>query len=155
MSDYTYIDLLDEVDCSDRCEAVIALCELVDKLVADIQFLELECISTRHLLSQYMDKEEGELLRMDILSHLTGRYSGESAYELYKREYHVQRRGSYGIPRLSCQGTRGLQRKLALLALINKRTRLAVRVHWQQLPGGAADQCSVTTDLFPREGWSD
>ena len=64
MSDYTYIDLLDEVDCSDRCEAVIALCELVDKLVADIQFLELECISTRHLLSQYMDKEEGELLRM-------------------------------------------------------------------------------------------
>jgi hypothetical protein len=84
MSDYTYIDLLDEVDCSDRCEAVIALCELVDKLVADIQFLELECISTRHLLSQYMDKEEGELLRMDILSHLTGRYSGESAYKLYK-----------------------------------------------------------------------
>ena len=84
MSDYTYIDLLDEVDCSGRCEAVIALCELVDKLVADIQFLELECISTRYLLSQYMDKEEGELLRMDILSHLTGRYSGESAYELYK-----------------------------------------------------------------------
>ena len=37
MSDYTYIDLLDEVDCSDHCEAVIALCELVDKLVADIQ----------------------------------------------------------------------------------------------------------------------
>ena len=84
MADYHYNDLLDEVNCADSCEAVIALCELVDKLVADVQFLELECISTRHLLSQYMDKEEGELLRMDILSHLTGRYSGESAYELYK-----------------------------------------------------------------------
>ena len=84
MADIPYYDLLNEVDCSDRCEAVIALCELVDKLISDIQFLELECISTRYLLSQYMDKEEGELLRMDILSHLTGRYSGESAYELYK-----------------------------------------------------------------------
>lgn len=84
MADVPYHDLLKEVDCSDQCEAVIALCELVDKLVADIQFLELECISTRYLLSQYMNQEQGELLRMDILSHLTGRYSGEPAYELYK-----------------------------------------------------------------------
>lgn len=102
MDDFTCIDLLEEVDCSDHCAAVIALCELVDKLIADIQFLELECISTRYLLSQYMDEEEGELLRMDILSHLTGRHSGESAYELYKiimysggdpmefRDYHVK-----------------------------------------------------------------
>ena len=84
MADVSYYDFLNEVDCSDRCEAVIALCELIDKLVADIQFLELECISTRYLLSQYMDQEQGELLRMDILSHLTGRYSGEPAYERYK-----------------------------------------------------------------------
>ena len=84
MTDTAYYDLLDEVNCADTCEAVIALCELVDKLIADIQFLELECISTRHLLSQYMDKEEGELLRMDILSHLTGRYEGNPAYELFK-----------------------------------------------------------------------
>ena len=84
MTDTAYYDLLDEVNCADTCEAVIALCELVDKLIADIQFLELECISTRHLLSQYIDKEEGELLRMDILSHLTGRYEGNPAYELFK-----------------------------------------------------------------------
>ena len=84
MTDTACYDLLDEVNCADTCEAVIALCELVDKLIADIQFLELECISTRHLLSQYMDKEEGELLRMDILSHLTGRYEGNPAYELFK-----------------------------------------------------------------------
>ena len=84
MTDTAYYDLLDEVNCADTCEAVIALCELVDKLIADIQFVELECISTRHLLSQYIDKEEGELLRMDILSHLTGRYEGNPAYELFK-----------------------------------------------------------------------
>lgn len=77
-------DLLDEVNCANTCEAVIALCELIDKLIVDVQFLELECISTRYLLSQYMAEDEGELLRMDILSHLTGRYSGEPAYELFK-----------------------------------------------------------------------
>ena len=84
MADFTYIDLLDEVNCADSCEAIVALCELVDKLIADIQFLELECISTRHLLSEHMNKEDGELLRMDILSHLAPRYSGDPAYEMYK-----------------------------------------------------------------------
>ncbi len=79
-----YYDLFDEINCADKCDAVIALCKLVDKLIANIQFLELECISTRYLLSQHMDEEEGELLRMDILSHLTGRYGGDPAYELYK-----------------------------------------------------------------------
>ena len=102
MADFTYVDLLDEVNCADSCEAVIALCELVDKLITDIQFLELECISTRYLLSEYMDEEQGELLRMDILSHLAPRYSGDPAYEMYKilmysggdpmefRDYHVK-----------------------------------------------------------------
>lgn len=84
MAEVRDYDLLDEVNCSYDCEAVVALCELVDKLVEDIQFLELECISTRHLLSQYMDEEEGELLRMDILSNLPGRHDGEPAYELFK-----------------------------------------------------------------------
>ena len=84
MTDTAYYDLLDEVNCADTCEAVIALCEMLDKLNAAKQLLELECISTRYLLSQYMDKEEGELLRMDILSHLTGRYEGNPAYELFK-----------------------------------------------------------------------
>ena len=84
MLDNLNYDLLDEVDCADTCDAVIALCELVDKLVADVEFLELECIRTRYLLSQHMDEDEGELLRMDILSHLAPRYSGEPAYELFK-----------------------------------------------------------------------
>jgi len=84
MFDALNYDLLDEVDCADTCEAVIALCELVDKLVSDVEFLELECISTRYLLSQHMDEDEGELLRMDIMSNLTPRHDGEPAYELYK-----------------------------------------------------------------------
>ncbi len=84
MNNTSYVDLLDEFNCADRCDAVIALCELVDNLVKDIQFLELETVSTRYLLSQYLDKDEGELLRMDILSNLTTRYGGDSAYELYK-----------------------------------------------------------------------
>ena len=84
MADITSTDLLDEVDCSDSCEVVLALCELVDKLIADIQSLELECISTRHLLSERMDREAGELLRMDILSHLAPRHAGDPGYELYK-----------------------------------------------------------------------
>ena len=100
MADAFCCDLLDEVNRADKCEAVIALCELADKLTADIQFLELECISTRYLLHQHMDKEE--LLRMDILSHLAGRYEGDPAQELFKsimysggdpmefRDYHVK-----------------------------------------------------------------
>lgn len=84
MADISRINLLDEMDCADSCDAVLALCELVDKLIADVQSLELECISTRYLLSEHMNKEEGELLRMDILSNLAARYSGNPAYELYK-----------------------------------------------------------------------
>ena len=63
MADNTIYDLLDEVNCADSCEAVTALCELIDELLKDIQHLELECISTRYLLSQYMDEDQGSLLR--------------------------------------------------------------------------------------------
>ena len=84
MTDNTRIDLLDEMNCANSCEAVLAMCELIDKLIADIQFLELECISTRYLLSKHMKQEEGEMLRMDILSNLAPRHSGDAAYELYK-----------------------------------------------------------------------
>ncbi len=102
MADNSFVDLLDEVNCADSCEAVLALCELVDKLVKDVQFLELECISTRHLLSGYLDKDQGDCLRMDILSNLARRHAGDPAYELYKnltydggdpmdfRDYHVK-----------------------------------------------------------------
>ena len=58
MADNTIYDLLDEVNCADSCEAVTALCELIDELLKDIQHLELECISTRYLLSRHIDEDQ-------------------------------------------------------------------------------------------------
>ncbi|MCD7922192.1 MAG: hypothetical protein LUG27_07130 [Clostridiales bacterium] len=84
MAEQTVYDLWDEVNCADSCEAVIALCGLVDEMIGDIQHLELECISTRYLLSQYMDSEQGSLLRCDILENLGRRYFDSAAYRLYK-----------------------------------------------------------------------
>lgn len=84
MDDLRNYDLLDEVNCAGSCEAVAALCELVDKLIKDIQHLELECISTRYLLSGSMDEQQGELLRMDILENLGRRFKEDPAYELYR-----------------------------------------------------------------------
>ena len=84
MADNTIYDLLDEVNCADSCEAVTALCELIDELLKDIQHLELECISTRYLLSQYMDEDQGSLLRSDILENLGHRHYDSPAYQLFK-----------------------------------------------------------------------
>ena len=39
MADNTIYDLLDEVNCADSCEAVTALCELIDELLKDISTL--------------------------------------------------------------------------------------------------------------------
>jgi hypothetical protein len=78
------IDLLNELDCADSCEAVEAFCMLVDQLLKDIQHLELECISTRYLLSQRMSVEQGEMLRMDILENLGRRFNNDPAYVLYR-----------------------------------------------------------------------
>ena len=83
MADNTIYDLLDEVNCADSCEAVTALCKLIDELLKDIQHLELECISTRYLLSQYMDEDHGELLRSDILENMGRRYDNSPAYQLF------------------------------------------------------------------------
>ena len=80
MADNTIYDLLDEVNCADSCEAVTALCELIDELLKDIQHLELECISTRYLLSRYMDEDQGSILRSDILENLGRRYYNSPAY---------------------------------------------------------------------------
>ena len=84
MADNSIYDLLDEVNCADSCEAVTALCELIDELLKDIQHLELECISTRYLLSRSMDEDQGRLLRSDILENLGHRHCGSPAYQLFK-----------------------------------------------------------------------
>ena len=77
-------DLLDEVNCADSCESVIALWALIDELLKDIQHIELECISTGYLLSQHMDEEQGSLLRSDILENLGRRHYDSPAYQLFK-----------------------------------------------------------------------
>ena len=82
MADNTIHDLLDEVNCADSCEAVTALCALIDELLKDIQHLELECIGTRYLLSQHMEEEQGSLLRSDILENLGRRHYGSPAYQI-------------------------------------------------------------------------
>ena len=84
MTDIRNNDLMDEINCADSCEAIISLCELVDNLVKEIQHLELECISTRYLLSQHMDEEPGKLLQMDILENLGRRFRDDPAYMLYR-----------------------------------------------------------------------
>ena len=87
MADNTIYDLLDEVNCADSCEAVTALCELIDELLKDIQHLELECISTRYLLSRYMDEDQGSLLRSDILENLGHRHYDSPAYQLCLKNF--------------------------------------------------------------------
>ena len=55
------------------------------RLVArHIQHLELECIGTRYLLSQHMDKEQGDLLCIDILENLGRRHYDSPTYQLFK-----------------------------------------------------------------------
>ena len=66
-----------------RVRIYTALCELIDELLKDIQHLELECISTRYLLSQYMDEDHGGLLRSDILENLGCRHYDIPAYQLF------------------------------------------------------------------------
>ena len=111
MTDIRYEDLLDEVNCADSCEAIISFCELVDNLVKEIQHLELECISTRYLLSQHMDEESGKLLQMDILENLGRRFRDDPGW-----------RRPHGISRLSCQSTEIQRRELALLVLIDDKS---------------------------------
>lgn len=84
MTEPQILDLLDEYNCADTCDVTVAFCKLIDHLISDIQHLELECISTRYLLSRHMDPEQGELLRSDILENLGQRYSDDPAYQMFK-----------------------------------------------------------------------
>lgn len=118
MSDLRDYDLLDELNCADTCEAVTAMCVLVDNLIKDIQHLELECISTRHLLSQYLKNEQGELLQMDILENLGRRFSDDPAYTLYKNLMYnggdpMEFRDYLVRVREACKGNRQLALKTA------------------------------------------
>lgn len=62
---------------------VYELCLLIDKLISDIKHLESEVVRTRLKLSKYLEHPYDELLRLDILSDLGGRYAKDPAYEAY------------------------------------------------------------------------
>lgn len=69
--------------CGDECHTVIALCYLIDKLLKDIQRLELECISTRYLLAENV--EYGQEIKQYILEDLGNRYDDDPVYEIFKK----------------------------------------------------------------------
>ena len=84
MMNQNYVDLWDEYNCADSCDAVMRLCGLVDKLVEDVQYLEEQCVGLRYELCKYLEADHGEALKSDILSALARRYDGDPAYDFYK-----------------------------------------------------------------------
>lgn len=58
---------------------------LLDRMVMDIQHLELEVIRERYRLSFYLEVPFDEYLKMEIFSGLGGRYTGDPVYEEYLR----------------------------------------------------------------------
>ena len=88
MMNQNYVDLWDEYNCADSCDAVLQLCELIDKMVEDVQYLEEQCVGLRYELCKYLGSDHGEALKSDILSALARRYDGDPAYDLYKNLVH-------------------------------------------------------------------
>lgn len=56
---------------------------LLDRMVMDIQHLELEVIRTRYKLSLNLKHPYGEYLRAEIFSGLGSRYGGNPVYDRY------------------------------------------------------------------------
>ena len=56
---------------------------LLDRIVMDIQHLEIEIIRTRYKLSYYLKPPYDEYLRMEIFSGLGDRYLGDPVYDAY------------------------------------------------------------------------
>ena len=71
---------LDYIDC-ESCE--LEFYQLIEKLVADVQHLEAKSIYLRYLLSQYLPKHTGEMLRCDIFHDLYGSNYDYPAYQRY------------------------------------------------------------------------
>ena len=105
MADNTIYDLLDEVNCAGSCEAVTALCELIDELLKDIQHLELECISTRYLLSQHMDEDQGTFCAATSWKIWDADTNGSPAYQLFQ-ELQYDGGDLMEFRDYTCQGTK-------------------------------------------------
>ena len=72
-------------DFCDNCE--MDYYSLVDCLIKDIQHLESKVVYLRYSLSNYLQEHNGEMLRCEIFSDLSGSYSYQTAYQQYVSEY--------------------------------------------------------------------
>jgi hypothetical protein len=73
-------------DCCDGC--VTKFYELTDALVKDIQHLEAKVVFLRYSLSKFLPAYDGEMLRCDIFSDLSGCYWDNAAYQQYMANYY-------------------------------------------------------------------
>jgi hypothetical protein len=60
---------------------------LVDCLINDIQHLESKVVYLRYSLSKFLPEYNGNMLRCEIFSDLSGSYIDQSAYQQYVSEY--------------------------------------------------------------------
>ena len=59
------------------------VCDLIDKMIMDIQHLEVEVVRTRYKLSFHLDPPYDEYMRMELFSGMGSRYAGEPVYDEY------------------------------------------------------------------------
>lgn len=62
---------------------ITEIARLLDRMIMDIQHLELETVRARYKLSFHLDPPYDEYLRMEIFSSLGSRYGGDPVYDNY------------------------------------------------------------------------
>jgi len=62
-----------------------AVSRLLDRMVMDIQHLEIELVRTRYRLSFFLENPYDEYMRMELFSGMGGRYGGDPVYDRYLR----------------------------------------------------------------------
>lgn len=76
-------------DCSGCLAAdgpgIVAVSRLLDRMVMDIQHLEVELVRTRYRLSFFLESPYDEYMRMELFSGMGGRYGGDPVYDRYLR----------------------------------------------------------------------
>lgn len=83
MNEQNFSDCHD--NCCDRC--VEDFYNLTELLIKDIQHLETKIVYLRYTLSKHLPPFDGQMLRADIFSDLSGCYWDHPAYQDYMDEY--------------------------------------------------------------------
>ena len=69
----------------DETVRISAVSRLLDRMVTDIQHLEVEIVRTRYRLSSYLKPPYDEDMRMELFSGMGGRYQGDTVFDGYLR----------------------------------------------------------------------